>query len=590
MADQSLIRGQAAVSGARAAKGMAFRTGLAESLQQNLTNVAQAYELREQKIRDGEAMANANLLSYDPNNNLPPKYQDLIRQKTEEANNKINEIGKDIGISNTAKNAAMIKIVRDAENDIKGYVDYVNLEMDSMKLVKKIADPNIGQDISSTLSNEVIDIVNKVAGGDYTLDNNNNYIFEGDSKIYNKNEIKDLVDQYSNSIYDVNAVKQAKFSLIEAAAKSKSIQEYNSGVDARLKLYNPNNPKDQASLKKELATIYGYTAEQLQQIEKEGGDYVGALKEELYDIGKEFVPKPVLKVAPGAEAFQAITNLTNRYITEGRLAGENSLLKGKKIDNKEVRKVTDLGDGKFEIKLEERLTGEGIETTTLNLDILNKDDRRKIDDAFAAENYSGKALGDYKNFYLQNIDSIEMPEREKFESTNTNTTSKVTDYPDFIKNASDKPITASEAKKFIGKGGNESIGNDIIMTIKNDYEGVYSEKNIREAAWDNNAQGTDAEGRFIGKQQFEAGSLKSETKKEKINLLLEITNTTPATKLSKDERDDLSDKDRKDLKKFGIVTQIAGVTKKDLAILDYMREVGFKTKLEYEQALAAQFE
>jgi len=325
MADQSLIRGQAAVSGARAAKGMAFRTGLAESLQQNLTNVAQAYELREQKIRDGEAMANANLLSYDPNNNLPPKYQDLIRQKTEEANNKINEIGKDIGISNTAKNAAMTKIVREAENDIKGYVDYVNIEMDSMRIVKQIADPNIGKDIASTLNNEVIDIVNKVAGGNYKLDNNNNYIFEGDSKIYNKNEIKDLVDQYSNSIYDINAVKQAKFSLIEAAAKSKSIQEYNSGVDAKLRLYNPNNPKDQASLKKELATIYGYTAEQLQQIEKEGGDYVGALKEELYDIGKEFVPPPVF-----TKSFDPSSNQgrANRYVESAQtLEGLEGLLR-----------------------------------------------------------------------------------------------------------------------------------------------------------------------------------------------------------------------------------------------------------------------
>lgn len=402
MADQSLIRGQAAVSGARAAKGMAFRTGLAESLQQNLTNVAQAYELREQKIRDGEAMANANLLSYDPNNNLPPKYQDLIRQKTEEANNKINEIGKDIGISNTAKNAAMTKIVRDAENDIKGYVDYVNLEMDSMKLVKKIADPNIGQDISSTLSNEVIDIVNKVAGGNYKLDSNNNYIFEGDSKIYNKNEIKDLVDQYSNSIYDVNAVKQAKFSLIEAAAKSKSIQEYNSGVDAKLRLYNPNNPKDQASLKKELATIYGYTAEQLQQIEKEGGDYIGALKEELYDIGQEFVPKPKMVAASGSEAYMNIRNTTNRYIEQGNLPEQ---LFGKTINNKRIVSAVIGPNNTIKIGLDAGFTtedGKRIQNQIpVILDLNKVDDLYKIDTAIASEIYTGKDLQEFKEYYTK---------------------------------------------------------------------------------------------------------------------------------------------------------------------------------------------
>lgn len=170
-----------------------------------------------------------------------------------------------------------------------------------------------------------------------------------------------------------------------------------------------------------------------------------------------------------------------------------------------------------------------------------------------------------------------MLELKNIKSTDTNTTT-ITDYPDFIKNASDEPISRSDAKKFIGRTSRQSIGEDIMKTIARDYKGVYSEKNIREAAWDTNAKGTDSEGRPIGKEAFEAGDLESETKKQKINLLLETTNTTPATKLSKDERDDLSERDRKDLEEFGIVNQIAGVTKKDLAILEYMREAGFEKK------------
>ena len=588
MADRALIQGAAAVAAGKAAKGMAFGQGFAAGAGNIAQKIAEGVQIREQKIADGAALASANFMTWDTNG-LPPKYKEIIQKEMAAANEKLNETGKNINISGAAQKSIMDKIVRDAENKAKGYIQNINLEREVGSLNMQLEDPQIAQSLSGLVDPNIHDKITKIGGSKYTLDNNNNYIFEGDEKAYSFQEVQEMVQKFKNSTYDRTQVAGLRNNNLEIAAKSKSQEDYEKNINNSMKSsYILTDPKDVFAMKSQLVNVYGQEAALLDDLSPQ--QLYDRLKQTRIEYGKDTVPKSVLTPSPGVDAFKAITNLTNRYITEERLAGENSVLLRKKIDGKEVRKVTDLGDGKFEVKLQERLTGDGIETTTLNLDILNKDDRRKIDDAFASENYSGKALGDYKNFYLQNIDSIEMPERKKIEGTNTNTTSKVTDYPDFIKNASDEPITASEAKKFIGRKSSQSIGNDIIMTIKNDYEGVYSEKNIREAAWDNNAKGTDAEGRAIGKTAFETGNLKSETKKQKINLLLETTNTTPATKLSKDERGDLSEKDRKDLKEFGIVTQIAGVTKKDLAILDYMREVGFKTKLEYEQALAAQFE
>jgi len=585
MADKALIQGAAAVAAGKAAKGMAFREGFAAGAGDFAQKLAKGVEIREQKIADGSALAKANFMTWDTNG-LPPKYAELIQKEMAAANEKLNETGKDIKISGAAQKSIMDKIVQDASNKAKGYVQNIELEREVGALNMQLEDPQIAQTVSGLVDPDIHDKITKIGGSKYTLDNNNNYIFEGDEKAYSFQEVQEMVQKFKNSTYDRTQVAGQRNSNLEIAAKSKSQEDYETNIDNLMKAsYTLTNPKDVFQIKSQLVNVYGEESAILDDLSPQ--QLYDKLKETRIEYGKNSVPKPVLKPSPGVDAFKAITNQTSRYINEGRLAGDNSLLKGKKIDNKEVRKVTDLGNGKFEIKLEERLTGDGIETTTLNLDILNRDDRRKIDDAFASENYSGKALGDYKNFYLQNIDSIEMPERKELESANTNTTSVTTDYPDFIKNASDESISRSDAKKFIGRSGRDAIGEDIMKTIARDYEGVYSEKNIREVAWDTNARGTDAEGRPIGKQRFEAGGLKSETKKEKINLLLETTNTTPATKLTIDERNDLSESDREDLKDFGIVTKIAGVTKKDLAVLDYMREAGFKTKLEYEQALAS---
>lgn len=585
MADRALIQGAAAVAAGKAAKGMAFRESMATSAGNLALKMAEAVEIREQKIADGSALAKANFMTWNTNG-LPPKYAKLIQKEMAAANEKLNETGKDIKISGAAQKSIMDKIVQDASNKAKGYVQNIELEREVGTLNMQLEDPQIAQSVSGLVDPNIHDKIVKIGGSDYTLDANNNYVFEGDSKAYSYQEVQDMVQKFKNSTYDRTQVAGIRNSNLEIAAKSKNQEDYETNIDNLMKgAYSLTNPKDVFKMKSELVNVY----------EQQPGDVQDLSPQQLYDklkeirvaYGKDTVPEPVLKVAPGVDAFKAITNQTNDYVIGGYLGDQMkkqavTIQGGQVVNAGEVDINT--GDIKLDILFSKTGGGSAREVT---LNIYNKEDRKIIDNAFAEKVYKGKSFQDYSSFYIQNSDNVPMLELKKSESTNTSATSEVTDYPDFIKNASDEPITASEAKKIIGKGPGQSIGNSIINTIRNDYEGVYSEKNIREAAWDNNAKGTDAEGRAIGKKAFEKGGLESETKKEKVNLLLETTNTTPATKLSKDERDGLSNKDRKDLKEFGIVTQIAGVTKKDLAILDYMREAGFKKKTQYKEALAS---
>lgn len=409
MADRALIQGEAAVAAGRAAKGMAFRESMATSAGNLALKIAEAVEIREQKKRDGGAMADAHLLTYNPNNNMPEMYQKLVQEKVQATNEKLNEIGKDISISGSAQQTIMTKIVAEAENEIKSYANNVNTELEIISLMKRVADPNINQDLLSSFPDEKIDIVHAVGGGNYTLDNNKNYIINGQS--YSKREVDEIKDEYKNAVYDTTAAKAAKISLIEGAAKSKSIQEYNTGVEARLSLYNRNNPKDQALLKKELATVHGYTAAQLQQIEKEGGDYVGALREELNDIGKDFVPKPKIVAPSGSEAYIDIRNTTNRYIEQGNLPEQ---LFGKTINGKRVVSAVAGPNNTIKIGLDAGFTTEnGVKTqnqTPITLNLNKVDDLYKIDTAIASDIYTGKDLQEFKEYYTKtlniNVDDI----------------------------------------------------------------------------------------------------------------------------------------------------------------------------------------
>ncbi len=186
-------------------------------------------------------------------------------------------------------------------------------------------------------------------------------------------------------------------------------------------MYNRNNPKDQALLKKELATGHGYTAAELQQSENEGGDFVGALREELNDIGKEFVPKPKMVAASGSEAYMNIRNTTNRYIQQGNLPQQ---LTGKTIDGKRVVSAVAGPNNTLTIGLDAgSTTQDGVKTgfqSKITLDLNKVDDLYKIDTAIASEIYTGKDLQEFKEYYTKalniNVDNID----DKINENNVN--------------------------------------------------------------------------------------------------------------------------------------------------------------------------
>jgi len=409
MADKALIQGAAAVAAGKAAKGMAFRESMATSAGNLALKIAETVQKREQKIADGSALAKANFMTWDTNG-LPPKYAELIQKEMAAANEKLNETGKDINISGAAQKTIMDKIVRDAENKAKSYVQNIELEREVGALNMQLEDPQIAQTVSGLVDPDIHDKITKVGGGNYTLDNNNNYIFEGDEKAYSFQEVQEMVQKFKNSTYDRTQVAGIRNSNLEIAARSKNQKDYETNIDNLMKgAYSLTNPKDVFQMKAELVNVYEQQPEDVNELNPQ--QLYDRLKQIRIDYGKETVPEPVMEPVNGAQTFKNITSSVNRYIKNGAL-GDQMVKSGVKIKGAEVISSTEVdANGDITVDVVFTKTGGG-KAVPVKLNIFNKDDRKLIDQAFANENYSGKTLENFNNFYFEYINDAGSEEEE----------------------------------------------------------------------------------------------------------------------------------------------------------------------------------
>ena len=85
---------------------------------------------------------------------------------------------------------------------------------------------------------------------------------------------------------------------------------------------------------------------------------------------------------------------------------------GVKIKGAEVISSTEVnGNGDITVDVVFTKTGGG-KAVPVTLNVFNKDDRKLIDQAFANENYSGKTLENFNNFYFEYINDVGTEEEE----------------------------------------------------------------------------------------------------------------------------------------------------------------------------------
>lgn len=566
-ADKNLIQGAATLSQAEGNMSRAFGAGLAQEATRIAGDIVKREEERQAQVKNDMNLAARFIGKMASTGSATGQYKNILTSAGMATKNKLNEIALDSSLNAVEKAAAYTKAVDEYNVLASTY------SADQEKLVALQGIVRSGN-YSNTINRdtEEFQIARALGTGDYKI--------VRDGYIVNGKKIKsEELDQYIGLYESKNMEAFSKFDseLRKSIRNAKGNKSYEDSVLGEAR----NIPVEQ-----KLKYLVNYKEQAYNNFVNENNelneDSINAVYDKvLDDLRKESSVKPLVSsttVDPSSHQGRANRYIESAQTLEGLEGLLNEALPGAWQRNGNIISFY-AGNTKGDQPLYDSQPA----------DVSTPEGIRAVLKLAATTEY-GAPNGSKMNDYIRQgeISGYDFSTNQTSGGggTDGNTVEKV-DYPDYIKNASTEEISASKAKKIIGRSSTQSIGNSIINTINQDYNGVYSEKNIREAAWDNNASGTDAEGRPIGKKQFEASNLQSETKKEKINSLLETTNTTPATELTPEERKKLSLNDRRDLKDFGIVTQIKGVTKKDLAILEYMREAGFEKKTQYEEALAS---
>ncbi len=171
-------------------------------------------------------------------------------------------------------------------------------------------------------------------------------------------------------------------------------------------------------------------------------------------------------------------------------------------------------------------------------------------------------------------------------------------YPDIVKNADETVLTSmknpsnkgmTELKKKIGLKPSRHLGDDVVNRIRDYYNGEYSEKNVREAMWDTNKAGEDLAGNIFGRKRYNQ-SLRDADSLEKENVKLRETLELASTKIFTDserasffKKNNVTDKEKKQLTGYGIIDYLGNVSAKDIAYLRYMKANKIK---DFETALA----
>ena len=566
-ADKNLIQGAATLSQAEGNMSRAFGAGLTREATRIASDIAKREEERQAQVKNDMNLAARFISKMASVGSATGQYKNILTSAGMATKNKLNEIALDPSLNAVEKAAAYTKAVDEYNVLASTY------SADQEKLVALQGIVRAGN-YSNTINRdtEEFQIARALGTGDYKI--------VRDGYMVNGKKIRsEELDQYIGLYEPKNMEAFSKFDseLRKSIRDARGNKSYEDSVLGEAR----NIPVEQ-----KLKYLVNYKEQAYNNFVNENNelneDSINAVYDKvLDDLRKESSVKPLVStttVDPSSHQGRANRYIESAQTLEGLEGLLNEALPGAWQRNGNIISFY-AGNTKDDQPLYD----------SQPTDVSTPEGVRAVLKLAAVTEY-GAANGSRMNDYIRQGEisgyDFSTNQTNGGGGTDGNTVEKV-DYPDYIKNASTEEISASKAKKIIGRSSTQSIGNSIINTINQDYNGVYSEKNIREAAWDNNASGTDAEGRPIGKKQFEASNLQSETKKEKINSLLEATNTTPATELTPEERKKLSVNDRRDLKDFGIVTQIKGVTKKDLAILEYMREAGFEKKTQYEEALAS---
>lgn len=559
-------------------------------LQGYLMGLANEEKERENELKKGQELAIENLNKMSDTSSLLGDFDTIITSDAQATKDLLNNIAKDESLSQYEK-AAKYKEAVDGFN--KKVARYSADQELIAGITGKIAKGNISGGVDITGDN--YKIAQALSSGNFKIQGDK-YIIEGlkDSNV-DSNRLKNLT--IAEKTFDANKVSGSIAALGSATTNredlKRDLQEYalNVGdIETAKSLLIDGNLATRADL--------------------EGKDLLG-LQTLIAERGYKIADKAFIAAKPaaiklsdgqimGKDSYALLENSISTSDFSNFIGGEinpGESISGFQMDGNKVKFLV----------VKKGSDDNPVVGATYNLNDLGQRvalGKILIDHTKATAGESLKALNQLRSMYFQ--PSEEKDPNKKVNTPVSDTTTALPEY--FSTFSTEAPIFKNEDGKVIRSKskednyvrsvlnvtGNTSMGSEgrrVADMIRSDYtdangNGVFSEANIRKAAYELNYEGTDSEGRPFGKSGIEAADLNEQSSEANQKVALLAIDSANSQDIDLDTRNKLRNQNLLSDIQTALNTNksLSELTNKDIAIYNYIKAGGQLSN--YETALA----
>lgn len=369
MADQSLIRGAAAIAQSEAAKSGALGAGLAAGITPVVQEVVKFQEERKKKLDTDAGLAAQYGLRMSKIEGVGPEQRKYLTNLFTKTRDELNQIAKDPDMPSNVKSAMMAELVQKSNDAVSDNAELYGLAADANELLRKVgSEGNLSLSNAFDLNSEEYNIVKGLSADGYTVNNETGEIII-DGKPVDKQKIQNALNIFEENMVNPSASIEARANIIKDFKNAKTEKQAQDIIDINIGALNNANEADVKVMKKILADTFGLSALELKGIK----DYKNALNTKFDELKQaNFTPVVVEeKIDEPGIGIQYYNLLKENLTDETKLLpflSRFGISEGAEIDDSLIKSVERTGDG---IKIILEKDGETIEDNRNSNELVN---------------------------------------------------------------------------------------------------------------------------------------------------------------------------------------------------------------------------
>lgn len=338
MADQSLIRGAAAIAQSEAAKSGALGAGLVAGITPVVQEVVKFQEERKKKLDTDAGLAAQYGLRMSKIEGVGPEQRKYLTNLFTKTRDELNEIAKDPNMPSNVKSAMMAELVQKSNDAVSDNAELYGLAADANELLRKVgSEGNLSLSNAFDLNSEEYNIVKGLSADGYTVNNETGEIII-DGKPVDKQKIQNALNIFQENMVDPSASITARANIVKDFKNAKTEKQAQDIIDINIGALNNANEADVKVMKKILADTFGLSALELKGIK----DYKNALNTKFNELKQtNFTPVVVEEKVDEPGVGMQYYNLLSENLTD-----ENKILPF--LNRFGIRKGVELEEGIIE--------------------------------------------------------------------------------------------------------------------------------------------------------------------------------------------------------------------------------------------------